>query len=403
MTDYSNLNIIHVSFSKSGGAGRVANNLRNIQSKRGLKSQFHFEVPRQLKNSLFSRPILSVATAVDNYLVKSQDNNNLVTLFRSNIPTFKKLELIDSPIVIHLHWVTDLHFLNKIAKISKNKNLKIVWTLHDMWPLTGVCHYSETCKNFESNCVSCPQVKKMFENKVTSLFYEKNKIMSSFNDLSFVFPSNWLQNKFITRLQSRFRYYVIPNPIDETFFYSADGLNSTQHVRLLEDEITFGLSAANLSDANKRINWTVDRLNLWSKTYKKNIKILICGNLPNSSLLNKENLKYVGNLQSHQLAAFYNSVDYFLNFSINENLPVSLIEAQACGIPTLAKHQGGRAEIVKDGVTGVLVESDEQFDLALNKLLKLNRSNLTQLSLEHFKSNFSDQSIHEQYLKVYEN
>jgi glycosyltransferase involved in cell wall biosynthesis len=402
VTSDADRKIIHISFSKSGGAGRVANNLSNIQSKHGLTSQFHFEISKQLKNSLLDRPILSVVTAFDNYLVKNQNNPNLVSLFRSNIPTVKNLELIDSPTVIHLHWVTDLHFLKRIAKISKNKNFKIVWTMHDMWPLTGVCHLSEACEKFESDCASCPQVKKIFQNKVVSLFEEKREILSSINDLSLVFPSKWLSSKFETLLKSRYRYVVIPNPIDETFFQSADGIH-TKRIRLLADEITFGLSAANLSDGNKRIDWTVDHLNRWSKTYNKKIKIMVAGSQPNSRLLDKENIKYVGNLQLNQLATFYNSMDYFLNFSINENLPVSLIEAQACGIPTLTKHQGGRAEIVKDGVTGVLVENDKHFDLELNRLLGLNRSNLVKLSLEHFKSNFSDQSIHEQYLNVYKN
>src|SRR5690606_26435095 len=61
--------------------------------------------------------------------------------------------IVDSDIV-HLHWVTGLISTKHIAKLEK----PIVWTLRDMWPVTGGCHYSMECERFAVGCGHCPQL-----------------------------------------------------------------------------------------------------------------------------------------------------------------------------------------------------------------------------------------------------
>ena len=54
-----------------------------------------------------------------------------------------------NPDVIHLHWINGGFLdISTIAKFNK----PVFWTLHDIWPLTGGCHYSGECNKYENEC-----------------------------------------------------------------------------------------------------------------------------------------------------------------------------------------------------------------------------------------------------------
>ena len=57
--------------------------------------------------------------------------------------------------IIHLHFVA-AHYVDYsfFAKAKK----PVIWTLHDMNPFTGGCHYSGDCVQFEIDCHKCPQI-----------------------------------------------------------------------------------------------------------------------------------------------------------------------------------------------------------------------------------------------------
>jgi glycosyltransferase involved in cell wall biosynthesis len=52
--------------------------------------------------------------------------------------------------------------------------------------------------------------------------------------------------------------------------------------------------------------------------------------------------------------------DVFLSTSLNEGVPYSLIEVQSCGIPIVAVNSGAIAELITDGVTGILTTIEPQ-------------------------------------------
>jgi len=52
--------------------------------------------------------------------------------------------------------------------------------------------------------------------------------------------------------------------------------------------------------------------------------------------------------------------DVFALVSFSEGLSFSLLEAQACGVPAVVTNVGGNPEVVKDGVNGYLVPSNDE-------------------------------------------
>src|SRR5690606_25721846 len=68
----------------------------------------------------------------------------------TNHPEFKKAD------IIHLHWINQgMLSIREIGKIVASGK-KIVWTMHDMWPFTGICHHAGLCDHFKNGCGLCP-------------------------------------------------------------------------------------------------------------------------------------------------------------------------------------------------------------------------------------------------------
>jgi hypothetical protein len=93
----------------------------------------------------------------------------------------------------NLHEGMSFGFLQRLPA-----DVPIVWTLHDMWPLTGYCCYSYSCSKYIAGCPGdCPQAnlwgamtkKPGQEWRRRQLFFLKNSAR-----VSFVSPSKWLAN-----------------------------------------------------------------------------------------------------------------------------------------------------------------------------------------------------------------
>jgi glycosyltransferase involved in cell wall biosynthesis len=86
--------------------------------------------------------------------------------------------------------------------------------------------------------------------------------------------------------------------------------------------------------------------------------------------------------------AYYDSLDLYLNTSLHEGLPLSVVEAMACGIPVVSSAVGGIPEIVAHGKHGFLVEGREPDPFA-ERCLKLMRDDQLRTRMGHRASTFA--------------
>jgi len=116
--------------------------------------------------------------------------------------------------------------------------------------------------------------------------------------------------------------------------------------------------------------------------------------------LNPGNIKMLGWVRPE---IFWPSCDIALLTSDNEGLPTALIEAGLAGLPTIAENVGSVSEIIKDGITGILVRGKDERIKALNILLDDEdlRSNMGKSAIEYSKSKFGVQGFLSVHLQVY--
>jgi glycosyltransferase involved in cell wall biosynthesis len=75
-------------------------------------------------------------------------------------------------------------------------------------------------------------------------------------------------------------------------------------------------------------------------------------------------VEFVGKVAPKQMPALYNRADVFINASLIDNMPLSIIEAFAAGLPVVTSDAGGIPYIVDDGRTGLVVRRDDEGALA---------------------------------------
>jgi glycosyltransferase involved in cell wall biosynthesis len=351
-------NILHVSYSKTGGAGSVANRLASAQSNlKNYQSRFLYSSQGGVRSNPFENIQLTTRSLIDEFLVKRREWPTLFSLYR-NIQNSKIEELVRAHDgIIHLHWLNGILETRNLVNYVLNGK-KIVWTIHDMAPFTGGCHYSVHCRNFEKTCANCPAVRGLYTNRITQTKTQKNELFEQLNKISYVFPSKWLLDNFKLGIPDKtLNLEIIPNPLPSLFFQNIGegALNNNNNNK--EKVFVLGFVSRDLNDSIKQFKDVVDSLQEVSFLIKKPLKLIAVGsrfkNFPKR--LNFE--VYQPGLVSDaiHLRELYSKMDLLISSSISESFGLSIAEAAACGVPSLVLRGSGSSELVIDNQTGILI------------------------------------------------
>ncbi|CAA0123436.1 N-acetyl-alpha-D-glucosaminyl L-malate synthase [Halioglobus japonicus] len=85
---------------------------------------------------------------------------------------------------------------------------------------------------------------------------------------------------------------------------------------------------------------------------------------------------FMGRLERQQVVELYHSAHAMLNPSRVDNMPNSVLEALACGLPVISTNVGGVPYIVEDGQTALLVPRDDAPAMAQAMIRLYNDSSL---------------------------
>jgi glycosyltransferase involved in cell wall biosynthesis len=362
--------ITHVSFSSAGGAGSVARILSDEQRRRGQDSQLISVITSDLRKSPLSAPLHTMAAGIDEYIVKAADFSSPISVLRDQVNGLGIRDIAGVDI-IHLHGINGAMRLEDLHSVPKHT--RVVWTLHDMNPFTGACHYSLGCEGFKSSCSGCPAVKSVFYKRVSDLLTTKKEAVAKVPNLSVVSPSRWLaeEAKHSTVFASH-SISVIPNPIDPIFL----GENSASAKTDETSSLRIIVVAKNLSDPVKQVDTAVRAFHS-AFPHKGNATLTLVGS--GGKEFEGEGVTLTGPLAKSDLAQAFAQSDVLIVPSKGENAPLVIGEAAASGCLPLVASVGGMGEMVSALQHGSVFENTEELVHHLTALRQVSVASKRQL------------------------
>ena len=379
---------------RSGGKART-NSLTVINLKGRWRQQWHF---------LWERLVI--------FFHLHLRREHLFELDIANTGTdITRLRVFREADIIHLHWVNQgMLSLDGIRKILRSGK-PVVWTMHDIWPATAICHLTLGCDNFKTACHYCKYLPGGGgASDLAATVWQKKLDVLNGQSITFVTCSRWLEGEARqSALLAEHKITSIPNPIDTYTYKVGNKTEARERLGLPHDKQILLFVSQRVTNRNKGINYLVEACQLLANKYpdmqeRTAIAILgghaeeIEGLLPFATY----SLGYVSD--ERRIADVYHAADVFVLPSLSENLPNTIMEAMACGVPCIGFKVGGIPEEIDHQKNGYVAAYCDAQDLARGirwVLTEADYDALSKAAVTKVKRCYSQQSVALKYTEVY--
>ena len=373
------MRIVHLCSMDFGGAGKAAYRLHKGLQKIGVDSSMVVMCKKTSDDSVYSvasevsnspEKWWSLLTTIwgrslINYPLRSPDNE-LFSAVCTIISLEPLREIIRSADIINVHWVAGLFDSTIMPQLLRGK--KVVWTLHDMNPFTGGCHYAGECIRYRDCCGVCPQLASDDPEDLSFSGWTLKQQSYRDLDITVVTPSRWLgicSEK--STLLGRFSHKIIPYGFPINTFKPLDRQSIRTELSIPPDARVVLFCADSTATKRKGFSYLLEALKLLLNTGRgKNLTMAIVGNYNSKDQVDFDypmlSFGHIGD--EDQLALLYNAADVFVLPSLEDNLPNTVVEALACGTPVAAFDVGGVPDMVEHGITGYLAPAKNVAGLA---------------------------------------
>ncbi|MCH5218694.1 MAG: glycosyltransferase [Muribaculaceae bacterium] len=260
--------------------------------------------------------------------------------------------------VVILNWVNQgmlsLKGVRRIAAMGK----RVIWTMHDMWPMTGICHHAMGCRRFEQECGCCPLLGSSRPGDLSHKVWRRKKRLYDASPIQFVAVSSWLAAEGrLSSLLGAGQVEVVPNAIREVG--RGEGAERKPYNN---KEFTILFAAATLDNWIKGLDTFREAVAELVRRHPEvgaRCRVLLIGGVKRPAVLEGFALpmEYLGVVSGErELAAVYSRADVIVNTSSFENLPGTLVEGQLYGAVPVAFDRGGQRDIITHGETGWLAD-----------------------------------------------
>lgn len=336
-----------------GSTGRIAVDLSNIIDKNKYNMYIAYGWGKSEKENT-----IKIGTKLD-YII-----HNILSRLTgkqgnySFLATKRFLKRVDKirPDLIHLHNIHGNYINYKLLfKYIQSKQIPVVWTFHDVWPITGKCTYFDyiNCSKWKKECFKCQNLKEYPTCIIDSSkkeYIEKKECFNKVKEMYIVTPSNWMSELVKQSFLKEKNIRVINNGINLSIFKPTVDKKIIENYKLENKRVILGV--ANEWDKRKGLDTFIEL----ARTLPEKYKIIIVGLEKGQFDLLPENVIKIERTNSvEELAKIYSIADVFVNPTLEDNFPTTNIEAIACGTPVITYNTGGSGEML-DEKSGIVIE-----------------------------------------------
>lgn len=403
---------------RMGGAAVAANRLMTALNNNGIKAKMLVRDKeteqisvvglernwRQGWHFLWERFVIWKANRFRRHQLFAVDIANSGTDI-TTLPEFKEAD------IIHFHWINQgMLSLQSIRQILASGK-PVVWTMHDMWPCTGICHHARTCTHYQNECHHCPYLyggggKRDLSTRV----FRKKKALYAEGRLTFVACSHWLEQLAqSSAIIGHNQVTSIPNPINTALFRPSDKTAAREKCGLPTNQKLILFGSVKITDKRKGIDYLIEACNHLIEEHpelRQQLGVVVFGHqseqLQDLLPFPVHALPYVKN--EHDLVNVYNAVDLFVTPSLEENLPNMIMEAMACGVPCVGFQIGGIPEMIDHLHNGYVADYKSANDFANGIYWVLNEpdyANLSEQAQRKVATCYSESAVAKKYITIY--
>ncbi len=244
----------------------------------------------------------------------------------------------------------------------------VVFTFHDMWPITGHCHASLECRRWMSGCGACPHldVEPAVRRDATAFEWRMKRSAYQRSDFTIVTPSRWLKDQVGASMLAGMPVHHIPHGVDPGVFTPLDKRACREALGLPLDGVILLCAIEYMNRPLKGAALMADALRHLGTTELRKATLVVFGR-SDPSLIGSLPVPVVdlGYLEHDRMKALaYSAADVLINPSRAESFGLVALEGMACGLPVVAFDVGGIPELVRPGQTGYLAIPEDAASLA---------------------------------------
>ncbi len=360
------MKIVHISTTDYGGAFRATERIHKSMLEMGVSSEILVRTKTKkdtVAETVLDNNINKISSKIKNLLnlLLSQSTLVISDYFGTDISDNEHIKSADIIILHAVNAFISYRGFEKLCKLEK----PILWVVHDMSLFTGGCHYDMYCDKYQDQCGNCPLINSNRKKDITYYNLRRKKRMTKYSKFRIIGPSKWISE--CARKSSvlcNVDVITIPNPIDINLFkpMKNDVLGKFK-IETNKKNILFGATKST-DNPIKGIKYLQEALRGMDRN---KYRLLIFGNNgdDNKEYSGMETL-YFGTINDDgELARIYNAADVFVAPSEQDNYPGTVLEAAACGTPSVAFRIGGMPDIIQHKESGYLAEYKNINDLTM--------------------------------------
>lgn len=382
-----------------GSTGRIALSISNLLTQRGIEnyifysgnhiSDYEFGIQVNSKFDLRCHQVLSCFFG----------NQGWHSYFATK-KLIRKLEDI-KPNVIHLHNIHGYYLhVPTLFNYLKKQKIRVVWTLHDCWPITGHCtHFiNNGCNKWKTECKQCANKREYpyswFFDRSRELYRQKKELFTGFKDMIVVTPSHWLANIVAESFLKDCKLEVLPNGINLSVFHPIeDNLRTQFHCE--GKKIILGVSA--VWNVSKGLDIFCELANRLDDSYQ----IILVGTTDKVDAKLPKNIISIHRTQNQEeLVKIFSMADLFLNPTRADNYPTVNLESIACGTPVMTFQTGGSPESA--GMDNSMIIKSNTIEETMAKIGSHDFSKKDSARCNELRKLFDERLCYEKYLELYQ-